>query len=233
MSNRRHLVQGSRNTQEATASPARTLQRNSHGGGQQSNTELPPYQPLECALTPSAREQLERLKNTHDHTKYKKHIKSSILAVTEAATSGNDRLTERKAEAQKRAERREKEGRYNEEPTQEEKEDADYLKTLSRKVKTMTQEIEIALRELIDYDDELAMFTNRLEDVIATIGDAPAPRPARARAQRADPDEDGDSDDPDEEEPEEEVPVIAPSDMYKKALGKYETEYRSKSMRAR
>jgi hypothetical protein len=233
MSSRRHLVQRSRNTQEVTDSPSRSLQRNSVGGGRQLNTELPPYEPLECALTPSAREQLERLQNSHDHSKYKKHIKSAILAVTEAATSSNDRLYERKFEAQKQAEKREKEGRENEEPTQDEKEEADYLKTLSRKVKTMTLETEKALRELIDYDDELAMFTSRLEGVIAQIGDAPAPRPARTRAQRVNPDGDVDSDDPDEEEPEEDVPAIAPSDLYKNTVQQYETQYRSKSMRAR
>ena len=232
MSNRRHLVQRSRNTQEVTDSPARPLQRQSLGGAQQLNTELPPYEPLQCALTPKAREQLERLKVSHDNTKYKKHIKSAILAVTEAATSSNDRLTARKADAQKRAERREKEGK-GEEQTQEEKEDAIYLKTLNRKVKSMTQDTEKALRELIDYDDELAMFTNRLEDVIDAVGRAPAAVPRRTRRPIVNPDGDGDSDGQEEQESEEDVPVIVPSNLYKQALAEYEQEYRSKSMRAR
>ncbi|EHK98944.1 hypothetical protein M7I_5235 [Glarea lozoyensis 74030] len=96
----------------------------------------------------------------------------------------------------------------------------------------MTQETEQALRELIDYDDELAMFTNRLEVVIQALGNAPAPQHT-GRRPRVNADGEGDSDDPEDQEPEEAVPVIAPSDIYKRALTEYEREYRSKSMRAR
>jgi hypothetical protein len=238
MSGRRHLVQRSRNTQVASSPAPQSRQSNSTIAASELDTELPPYEPLECPLTASARLQLDRLKNTHDYGKYKKHIKASILAVTEAATLSNDRLYDRKARAQRQLDKRSRDGLENEELTQEEKEDAGYLKVLNKKVKGMTEDTEKALRELIDYDDELAMFTQRLEGVLENIGEAPASRSARGRRQRrqrGSDDEEGAEEgaEESEEEPQEDVPVIAPSDLYKKALQDYETEYRAQSMRAR
>ncbi|RDL37094.1 uncharacterized protein BP5553_04527 [Venustampulla echinocandica] len=218
----RKLVARSRLNQES--SPARSRQRHSEAGTRQSMV-LPPYQPPSCALTPSAKRALEEVALNHDYSKYKKHLQISINLVTDAAVSSNDRLAARKEQARKQEEKRKQAGLEDEKKTEDEIEAAQYVQSLDKRVDDVTTMAEKALRELIDYGDELAMQGTLMREVGERIERAPAPR-RRGLGDGADEEEDANT-------PAAEADVLSPVELLKQARDAYEANYRSKSMKLR
>ena len=215
------------------------VQRSRHRESEavQEPISLPPYEPPTCALTPSARRALENLRVNHDYSKYKKHTDSAIKAITNSIGDSNERLRIRKEQLAKIASRR------RDEEDDEDGEEA--LKTkeavvrgMENKVTSLTAKADKALRDLIDFGDELAMKETMMKEVSENIAAAPAPRPV-ARRQRRQGSNDGENAENEEvgveedEEAEVEGSVVSAVELLKKAQEGYTTQYASKNMRDR
>jgi len=202
MSSRRHLVSRSRvNNQDASPAP-RSRQREP--------AVLPPYEPPSCPLSAEAQRQLDHLRVNHDYSKYKKHVQSAIGTIRESAVTVNDKLSGRKDQIRKADEKRAERG--TEEKSEADIENEAYTRHMDKKVGVLTAEAEKALRDLIDYGDELAMQDSIMKDINAAIAAAPQPHP---------------------DEPDEDVEILSAVELLKKAKEDYATEYSSKSMRDR
>lgn len=218
----RKLVARSRLNQEST--PARPRQRQPEAGSPQSTT-LPPYEPPSCPLTPSAKRALEQVALNHDYSKYKKHLQISAGLITDAAVSSNDRLAARKDQARRQEEKRVQTGLEDEKKTEDEIEAGYYLQSLDKRVVDVTAKAEKALRDLIDYGDELAMQSTMMREVGERIESAPAPR-RRGFGQDSDEEEDGNTSSAD-------AGILSPLELLKETKAAYEANYRSKSMKLR
>jgi hypothetical protein len=170
----------------------------------------------------------------HDYSKYKKHLDGSIKAITNSIADSNDRLRLRKewlAKAQAR--RRAAEG--NEDGVDNSKEA--YVRGMENKVKSLTAAGDKALRDLIDYGDELSMKDAMMKEVSENIAAAPAPRPAARRHRRQgssdDENAENEEDNEEDEEPEVDGSVVSAVELLKKAQQEYAAEYASKSLRAK
>merc|ERR1712093_222460 len=132
-------------------------------------------------------------------------------------------------------ERRRKEGVADEDKPEAEVNDEVCLKGFERNNTTFTIQAEEAIRELIDFSDELAMQSAIMKDVVREITSAPAPRRTARRRRR-----DVGSDDEEEEEEEEdaEPPAADPEQMsalelLRQAKEDHATKYASQSKRSR
>jgi hypothetical protein len=194
-------------------------------------TPLPPYEPPSCALTPSAKRALDNLRANHDYSKYKRHLDGSIKALTNSVGDSNERLRFRKEALEKAKERRARAG--DEEEGKTEAEEA--CGGMESNVATLTRKAEQALRELIDYGDELAMKDTIMGDVSENVAAAP-PRPVqRQRRQGSHEDENGENEEAVEEyqDPEVDGSIVSAVELLKQAQEEYAAEYAAKSMRAR
>jgi hypothetical protein len=203
----------------------------------QEPTPLPAYEPPTCALTPTAKHALETLRATHDYSKYKRHLDGSIKAITNSIGDSNDRLRVRKEDLAKAASRR-SQAEEGEEKSQEDIERELYVDGMEKKVRALTVKAEKALRDLIDYGDELTMKETMMKEVSENIAAAPPPRPAirRQRRQGSNEDENAENEEVDveeDEEPEVDGSIISAVELLRKAQEEYTAEYASKSMRSR
>jgi hypothetical protein len=198
----------------------------------QQQTPLPPYEPPTCALTPNAQRALENLRVNHDYSKYKRHLDGSIKAITNSIGDSNERLRLRKEDLAKAATRR-GEGEEDEDGTEKSKKRV--VRGMENKVASLTAKADKALRDLIDYGDELSMQDTMMKEVSENISAAPAPRPAVRRQRREGSDEDENLENEVEEDEETEVDgsVVSAVELLKKAQDEYTTQYASKSMRLR
>ena len=226
--NNRRLVSRSRINDTASPAPRRQQQRPSETPARQTarQTELPPYEPPVCALSVEAQQALDTLSNTYDFSKYRKHLDAAKGYVRDAAAESND---------PRAVERRRKEGVADEDKPEAEVNDEVCLKGFERNNTTFTIQAEEAIRELIDFSDELAMQSAIMKDVVREITSAPAPRRTARRRRR-----DVGSDDEEEEEEEEdaEPPAADPEQMsalelLRQAKEDHATKYASQSKRSR
>ncbi|PBP17744.1 hypothetical protein BUE80_DR011301 [Diplocarpon rosae] len=193
-------------------------------------TELPPYEPPACPLSAEAQRKLDALQNPLAYEKYKKHIRTAITTVTNATADINDRLATRKDALRKTAEKRRRGGTHDEDKTESEKNDEICTKKLERAAKVETDNAEAAVRELIDYGDELRMQETLLRGVAGNIASAPSRQPAKSRRRRAavgSSDELGDEDEP--EAAAEELENLSAVVLLKKARENYAHAYNSRS----
>lgn len=160
----------------------------------------------------------------------------------------NDRLYEAKERVRKLAERREAPDAEQEKNETERKAEA-RAEELENKIDRLTTEAEKALRDLIDYGDELTQQEQIMRDVTekATVARVPtgssrsrAMRRAAGRTRNNSDDEDEEFQDGDgmdveraEDAPELQVDILSPTELLKKAKEEYTAAYTSKSMRAR
>lgn len=228
MAPRRQLVSRSRLSE--TSSPAQRRRRDEESEDVQP-TPLPPYEPPSCPLSVSQKHALDSLRLNYDDAKYKKHLAVSKKNVTNAIGESNDRLTAHKAKVRRTEERVRQQGR---EKTGAEIEEEQYTKSMEKKVADLTARGEKAMRDLIDYSDELAMQDSIMTEVSENIAAAPAPRPT-AGMQRRSGSEDGEENEEINavEAPAADVAVLSPVELLKKAKEDYITTYTSKSMRDR
>jgi E3 SUMO-protein ligase NSE2 len=223
MSNNRRLVSRQRRNEES--SPAsRPRQRESEAAPRQP-TALPPYEPPTCPLTETAKRQLDDLRVNQDHTKYKKHLNNAITSITNCAMETNERLHARKDRVQKLAEKRLHQGTEDDQKMDEYVEAERYAEHLEKKVSDITTQAEKALRDLIDYGDELTMQDTIMKEVHGNI-EAPLAG-QRQNRQRVE----GESEDSEDLAPDPDI--LSAVELFKQAKEDYAAEYSSKTMRAR
>jgi hypothetical protein len=225
MSTRRQLVSRQRLNEESSPAP-RSRQHDSEAAPRRTSA-LPPYEPPTCPLTPAAKRALDELRVNHDYSKYKKHLTTSLTTLTVSAGEINDRLHARKKTTRVRAEKRREQGRK--EKTAIEVEDEEYADKLGGKVEDLTAKAEKALREMIDYRDEITMQDIIMKDVSDNLLAAPAQPARRAR------NDDEENEDPEEGVNEEaaDIPGVSAVELLEKAKGDYATRYAAKSMLSR
>ena len=224
MSSRRQLVSRARHN-EASSPAQRSRNRNSDAGTVREPTALPPYEPPSCPLSASATRALGDIRLNHDYSKYKRHLDASVDAITNAAGDSNERLTIRRSRVKKNAEKRRNQGTEDEEKTPKEEEDELMASQLEKKVGDLTSQAEKALRDLMDYRDELAMQDTIMREIGESIAAAPAEQPSSRGQNNADEDED--------DTPAAAPPILSAVELLKKAKQDYSATYASKSMRDR
>jgi len=235
MSSRR-LVSRSRQNEEA--SPVqRNRQRRQEQEAPNEPTPLPPYEPPTCQLSASAKNAVDNLRLNHDYSKYQKHLTGAMKAITTAAADNHERLAVHKTQVQKYAEHRQSKDIPDDQKPENHIEKEQYTDALEGKVLDLTTKAEKALRDLIDYSDELAMQDTVMKGVSEEIAAAPAAQPAvrrRQREPRAN-DEEGEEEEPEDENnaPAADENILSAVELLKKAKEEHIARYTSKSMRDR
>lgn len=228
---RRNLVSRGRLNENANSnsSPAQRRQRDEN----REPTPLPPYEPPTCPLTATGRRALDDLGINHNYNKYQKHITESKKLLPVVVGDCNERLHIRRVKLSKAADKRQRQGRGDDEKTEVEITDETFANGYEKKVADVTSNAEKAMRDLIDYGDELAMQEALMKEVSESVAAAPAPAPTPVRRPRQRRPRNDDSDEDTEEEaepPAEPVEVLSATDLLKKAREDYTTTYTSKSM---
>lgn len=214
----------------------RLASRPSTQSSQQRRVQLPPYQPPSCPLTNQHKLELSNLAAEADYAKYKKHLGTCVSTLINATADSNEALKIAKEDLEdKRTRRRHREARQAEADeaededgnaagvgkSQEEITLEEHVEKMTEKVERLSREAEKAMRELIDYTDELRAQDQLMQGVIAK---ASQPTPARRRQGS---DEDGDEDMPDAADEEE---VVGPTEILKMAREDYNRAYGNRSM---
>ncbi|KAL3421848.1 chromosomal organization and DNA repair protein [Phlyctema vagabunda] len=234
MSSRRGLLSRGRRDGSTVSSPATRRPRESEAPTSRNGaTPLPDYQAPSCPLNAKAKRDLEELYSNRSTEKYKKHLQAAKQSVTASAVEPNDRLHERQERLKQYAEKRRQPGRENEDKTDAEMEEQEYTEDLEKKVEALTTKAEKALRELIDYSDELAAQDDVIRRVNQQIpmydpqASAEARRRRRARANGSDAEDDEDA----EESSAEDTQVLSAVEILKQLQEEHSTTYSEKTMR--
>ncbi len=155
--------------------------------------------------------------------------------MTTSAADSNERLSIRREEVQKTNDRRQRDGKADDDKDEDEVNAERVLKHLEKIVPEFTAKAEIAVRDLIDYGDELSMQDAMMKDVSDSILSAPIPElptPGRRRGPVRSDDENEDEEreiEPPAEEPEQ----VSAFNMLKQVKGDYTTQYNSKTLTSR
>lgn len=241
MSSRR-LVQRSRQNEESSPAP-RARQQSSNAGARQrapagrpQPTPLPPYEPPSCPLSAEARRELDSLRVNHDYSKYKTHIKTCRVNLTNTTAEVFDRAVLRNEKAEKETVKRRRTGEKDK--TQEEIEAIEAARTLENHAFEVRAKAEKATRELIDYEDEMAMNDEMMKDVIANIPPVVAAPRRITRPRERDENEGSDDNDGDQHGDEAiyqipDVPGVSTLKLLRDRRREYEETYTSKGMRKR
>lgn len=230
----RRLVQRSRPNNENSSPAQRGGGRPRDAPAAREPAALPPYEAPRFPLTATARRDLENLRENHDYSKYKKHLDSAIKTITASAAEINDELSNREERIRRRDEKR-----GDDEKTEEDKQVEGSTRAMGKKVRGLTAEAEQAVRELIDYGDELSMQETMMRDVSQTIAEAPVVerRAPRRRNREVDAEKGGENDEDasedGEDEPEEDPNVPSAIELLKQAKLDYRIQYAAKTMRER
>ncbi|KAI9742978.1 MAG: hypothetical protein M1818_003273 [Claussenomyces sp. TS43310] len=161
MSSRRHLVS---RTSRVDETPARRGRQAEASAASPRSSDLPPYQPPAHPLTASHQRKLADISASRDYSKYKKHLEVAIKNITNCTAESNDRLYDAKQTWSKQMEKREAAGGDLQIGDAEERA-SQRVADLEDKVKLLTENAEKALRDLIDYRDEMAQQENMLRAV--------------------------------------------------------------------
>jgi E3 SUMO-protein ligase NSE2 len=224
MSTRKHLTSRSRLSENS--SPAQRRRRDEESEDQQS-TPLPPYEPPSFPLSESQKRALDNLRVNYNGAVYRNHLEVSKKNITSAIGESTDRLTANRAKVQRAEEKAQQQER---EKTATELEEEQYTHTMNKKVTDLTAKGEKAMRDLIDYSDELAMRDSIMTEVSENIAAAPIHRPAGRRTRAHSEDGDGDEENIAEDAPAADAAFLSPVELLKKAKGDYTTAYTAKSM---
>jgi hypothetical protein len=219
---RKHLVQRSRNPEQS--SPAQGTRQH---GSEAPVSMLPPYQPPSCPLTAHSQRQLNHLHVESGTQKYKKHISGALHALQNATADCHERVYVRKEQLEKLSKRKDQDEGLARKYTEREKQS----NTLKRQVETITLEAENAVRDLVDYEDELAMQDTIMKDIIKDIREAPTVQPAR-RPRRVRLDDEASEED-EEEAPTDDPNILSPVELLKKAKEEYASQWGERSMKSR
>ena len=111
-----------------------------------------------------------------DVRKYRKHLEYAQKTIPNAVAQLNDKANKRKQANEKWIAKRIEEGRAEDEKTEAERGEEHAAAIMAKTSEELTEESEIALREIIDYGDELSMRTQILTNVIESIAVIPPPQ---------------------------------------------------------
>jgi hypothetical protein len=154
--------------------------------------------------------------------------------ITTAAADNNDRLAMHQTAVQRHAESRKSKDIPDDQKPEHHVEEEKYTNGLERQVSDLTAKAEKALRELIDYGDELTMHDSIMREVSENLATAPVARPAARRRQRGSDDEAEDEEEPqDENAPADNENILSAVELLKEAKEEHTRKYTAKSMRAR
>lgn len=213
-------------------------------------TALPPYEPPACPLNEGAKRSLANITMHLDLRKYEMHLNAAVKNLTTFAGESNDHLYASQERVRRLAQRREA-AQDDSEKTEAEEEAEQRAREMERKVEKLTAQSEKALRDLIDYKQELAEQSELLQRVsdeaaaastAASAATATGGTRAGRRERRADQsseEEDGnfepplDDEDIEMAEADSQVAILSPTELLKKAKEEYQTAYTSKTLRAR
>ncbi|KAJ4400414.1 hypothetical protein N0V85_005760 [Neurospora sp. IMI 360204] len=224
------LVQGSRRPQ-STASTSTSA----HNG-----SDLPPYEPPSHPMNDAGRQALANITNNNaEMRKYEDHLSKSATYLREAVGAINDTLFARKSQLTSKTEKRR--GRGESEKGEDEAELEEYVNKLNGDVTHLTDEIEAALRQVIDYRAEVQGGQLVLGSVVDQVQSQKPrrERPSRKRkaAQRVSDNSDeemgGVHDEPDEAEAveaEDETPLTGVREALHKARESKARQYRATSV---
>jgi E3 SUMO-protein ligase NSE2 len=213
-------------------------------------TALPPYEPPTCPLNEGAKRSLANITMNLDLKKYEKHLNAAVKNITDFAGESNDHLYASQERVRRMAQRREA-AQDDSEKTEAEEEAEQRAREMEKRVSKLNAESEKALRDLIDYKQELAHQDELLQSVsdeaaaasTAASASAAASRNRAARRERrpdqSSEDEEGNFEPTAEDEDvemsgtEAQAAILSPTELLKKAREEYQTAYTSKTLRAR
>jgi hypothetical protein len=243
MSSRRSLL--SRQSRDASSPQVQRHHGNRDAGSSQASrsrqpTALPPYEPPTCPLNEGAKRSLANITMNIDLKKYEKHLNAAVKNITNFAGESNDHLYVSQERVRRMAQRREA-AQDDSEKTEAEEEAEHRAREMEKKVEKLTAESEKALRDLVDYKQELAQQSELLQRVSDEAAAASGRRAARRERRPDQNSEDEDSgfepttEDVDVEmgEAESQAAILSPTELLKKAREEYQTVYTSKSLRTR
>lgn len=257
MSSRRHLVSRTQRTDET---PSRQSRRSEQPDASSTRaTDLPPYEAPAYPLTMTYQRKLADTSSSRDYSRYKRHLETAIKNVTNCAAESNDRLYDAKHGLEKQVQKREANATGDDNVA--EKIEAELLAeqrvaSLEDKVSKLTEEAEKALRDLIDYRDEMAQQEDMLKTVCDEAISLAVPSVKRRegaggrrnrRAQRDQDDDDSGVEDlgadasyePDQMDVDAEeaasalANALSPTELLRNAKATYLATYNSRSKRAR
>ncbi|KAF4452631.1 hypothetical protein F53441_4570 [Fusarium austroafricanum] len=128
------------------------MPRRAHSRPDPSVTELPEYEPPTCPLTDAARRNLHDLSNTRATAVYQQQINESVRLLGFSVSDAHERLrTQREALEVQKARRLER----GTEKSEDEQRLEDHLVGFEKRVNTLTEASEQAVRDLIDRRAEL------------------------------------------------------------------------------
>lgn len=241
MSSRRSLL--SRQQRDARPPQIQRSRQNRDEGSRAEQSRqpaaLPPYEPPSFPLTESGKRSLAGITITHDYRKLEEHLNTAVSNITKLAGESIDRLYQNKDRVRKLAQTRE-DAQDDSEKTEAEEAAEQRAREMEVKVEKLTAESEKALRDLIDYKQELAQQGELLQKVrdkaaAATGGNNTARRPRRRPSDDLE-DEDEDVEPPAENEDIEmsvAEAILSPTELLRQAKEEYRTTYTSKTMRVR
>lgn len=185
------------------------------------------YSPPHFALSVGAKRKIEELYLHHDFTKYKKYIKDATNLITKATYECNDRLWQRKQKFQALNERMKTSENIDDKLKIRFETENKYTQDLGKKVECITAKAEKALRDLIDFGDELSIQSNILHEVAEKTADKViSPRTSRRQSSH-------DKENSDQDENGTERPVPRGIDIFRSAKKDYKTKYESKGLNER
>ena len=209
---------------------------------------LPPYEAPNFPLTDKQQLELGSLTRNHDYTKYKKHITTAMSTLANCAAESNERLFDAKTQLEKHV-RQKRKAEENDamdlsQRSQVAEDTEKKVEELERKVDNITTAAEKALRDLIDYRDEMTQWETMMNDVgekarenAIEAGAAEAMRDTAGRPRTSQRDAGSNSEDEDAAMEDSEQPtaveVLSPSELLREARAKYHTSYTTKPMHAR
>ena len=235
MSSRRLLSGADRNrarqsTAAASSSSARTTNRGARATA--GPPELPDYEPPSFALDKDGRKALEELSTNRDSRVYAEHIQKSLHLLSDSVRDINDRYTERKAYVKARQEKRRGagEGAAKTDPERAGEQAALALREI---VPPLTDECELAVRNVIDLQIELEDGTNALKETLRTADEETAAQAAARQAAAAAAAQNGGVDDDDDDavargadQPE----IVGPCRTFRQAKKRLADDYAVKTM---
>lgn len=182
--------------------------------------DLPPYEPLGCALSEEAKRALAALGKGGDTRRYQDHIKKSLGHIGKNVAALNDRLLERQAELDGLIEKRTTKG--TEKSTREEQLEA-WIPKLEAEVTSLSMNSESALRDLVDRQAKLQDDTAATATMAAHFQNLPSrEQPARRRQTNAEGGEDADEAEQEELPPPEQDPLAVLEEQRLAKSAKYD-----------
>ena len=195
---------------------------------------LPAYEKPAAPLNAKSLHALQSLSTKNDPAKLKQHLKYANEKLSETVDNINDMVTRQKAVLNRRHAKLAEQGRGSDDHDLEQ---AEQLEALSRRVESMSADIEAKVRSTIDSQARLVASEKALTEVSSnvvsnqgrTIAAASQGErgPGQLKSRRA-----GDQDEDEDEEEEEVVDLCVPTLLKIKAEG-HEREYGALSMKAR